>query len=169
MNKQTSLVMMLGLLAVSVGCGASSPKSFTKRAARIGCKASKKCEADAWDAAGHDSVAECVDKATPEDQVEAFVDMCEDFDRGEARKCLAGMRAYRRTCDEDKPTKEQTEACFKVCGDQLQLPGPMGLDPADPESVMRMLEAAGQWADDEYDDDDVEPSPALSTDALAAP
>lgn len=145
-------IMLLGVsLAVSslaIGCGARSPKSFIKRQAKIGCRALKKCDDDAWKAADFDNVRECIDETTKEDQVEAFADACEDFDRKAARKCLAAARKYKRTCDDDD---HQLEDCAKVCG-SLNVEG-LQLDPSDPDTIADILERSLEISEERYQDE----------------
>ena len=145
-------IMLLGVsLAVSsfaIGCGASSPKSFIKRQAKIGCRALKKCDDDAWKATDYDNVRECIDDTTKEDQVEAFVDLCDDFDRKAARKCLAAARKYKRTCDDDDL---EFEDCAKVCG-AINVEG-LELDPTDPDSIADIMERALEMSEERYQDE----------------
>jgi len=110
---RTTIATILLLLGISA-CG-STPASFVRSQARIGCRTLKKCDKFAWTEADHGSVGKCVDDAIG-DSVDDFVDACDDFDAAAARKCLRGMRKIKRTCDPESASDPQQEACQEVCG-----------------------------------------------------
>ncbi len=147
------LGLSLGISFVAVGCGSSSPKAFAKRSGKLACQTIEKCEEEIWKAAGYDSVSECVDDTTKEDDVEAFVDACDDFDRGAARKCLAAARKYKRSCDEADRTEEAMKDCGEVCGNLQQQEG-LHIDPNDPESMTDVLTRALELSEERFEDED---------------
>ncbi|MEM6992344.1 MAG: hypothetical protein AAF721_17665 [Myxococcota bacterium] len=145
--------LSLAVSALAVGCGSSSPKAFSKRSGKIGCRSMKKCDEEAWKASGYDTVSECIDEVNKEDAIEAFVDACKDFDNGKARECLAAGRKYKRTCDDSDLDEDALKACAGVCGDLLPSQG-LQLDPTDPESMHDVLARALEIAEEEYEDED---------------
>ena len=145
-NSSWLLCVAFAPLAFAVGCGSSSPENFIKKSTEIGCRYAKKCEKDDWDEAGYDSVKDCRDDLVSDDEADAFAEACEDFDRGAARKCLAGLRKAKRKCDEDAASDEQEEACAEVCG-SLDI-GELTRNPDTTDVVTRILEdAVGQYED----------------------
>jgi hypothetical protein len=116
MKNRALLVVAGGLLLAA--CGSSSPQGFVRAQARIGCKKAKKCDKSVWEQSDYGSVRECMDEQL-EQVEEQFVDNCDDFDSKAARKCLAGMRKVKRTCDEDAASSEQSKACSEVCGEMV--------------------------------------------------
>lgn len=130
MNEKAMLLVIGGL--VLAACGSSSPEGFVRAQARIGCKKTKKCDKSVWEQTDYGSIGECVDDSL-EAVEEQFVESCEDFDSRAARKCLAGMRKVKRTCDEDAPSSEQQDACGEVCGE-------LGADGWSERSIERAIE-----------------------------
>lgn len=110
---RTTIATIILLLGVSA-CG-STPASFVRSQARIGCRTLKKCDKFAWVEADHGSVGKCVDDAV-DGGIDDFVDACDDFDAAAARKCLRGMRKIKRSCDPEAASDSQQEACQDVCG-----------------------------------------------------
>lgn len=154
-------LFLLGLVVVGVGCGSSSPKSFMKRSAKLACQSVKKCEEATWNEAGYSSVADCVDVTLPEDKLEAFVDMCEDFDRGKARECLAAGREYKRSCDDNDITAEDIKVCAEVCGGSLGAVMGQEIDPMDPDTIRYRAEIALELMSEELDEPEEEPASEL--------
>lgn len=111
---KTRLLALSSLLLVSSlgGCTAT-PESFWKAVARIDCKTAKKCQEAAWVESGYDSIRDCVDDTLDEASQDDFADLCDDYDRKEARKCLRSGRKAKRSCDIDDLDED---ACANVCG-----------------------------------------------------
>lgn len=134
---------VFGALFVLTACGSSSPENFIEAQTREGCRKMKKCDESEWNAAGYDNVGDCVDKTLdatlPDGSTvrDSFVASCEDFDSGNARKCLAGARKIKRTCDDEAASSEQDEACANVCGDPLA--SELYRDPANLEIALELM------------------------------
>jgi hypothetical protein len=134
---------VIGALLMLTACGSSSPENFIEAQTREGCRKMKKCDESEWDAAGFDSVSDCVDETLdaqlPDGSTvrDAFVASCEDFDSGHARKCLAGARKVKRTCDDNAASSEQEDACANVCGNPLA--SELYRDPSDLEIAAELV------------------------------
>ncbi len=135
----------------AAGCTAT-PEAYYKASTRVGCRALKKCDEAAWNEAGFDNVGDCVDKTLKEFSESDFADICEDYDKSAARKCLRAGRKYRRSC-EDSDLEES--ACGEVCGTP-SLPGeltPEERGRAAAEAAFAAGEITEEELDQEYDDD----------------
>lgn len=157
-------VVLLGMVlgGLVVGCGSSSPKAFAKKSGKLNCQTLKKCDEALFNEAGYDSVADCVDDTVKDEDVEAFVDACEDFDSGKARQCLAAGRKYKRSCDDDDISEEDARTCAEVCG-SINIPtGELILDPGNPEVTVRILERAVEIMEEEYEDEPADPQGSFS-------
>jgi hypothetical protein len=134
---RTSIFLLCTVFTL-VGCGSSSPENFFEASTRISCRYAKKCEKDEWDAAGFDSVRECVDKALDSPLHDLLVEACDDFDSSAARKCLAGLRKARRQCDVDAPSEAQKRACRDVCGNPSA--SELFTDPRNEDAALMLLQ-----------------------------
>ncbi len=67
----------------------------------------------------------------------ARIDLCEDFDRSAARKCLRAARKAERQCSD----KVEKPACGEVCGTP-SLPGELEVDLDPTERGLKAAEAA---------------------------
>lgn len=137
----SSLFLLSSLGAA--GC-TITPNSYSKAAARVTCRTIKKCEEEAWDLAGYDKVSDCADDLVDDD----FADNCDDYDRGEARKCLRSARKAKRSCETDDL---DLEACAKVCG-TIEVPG---MGELTPEETGRFI-AEAKFAAGEITEQDLE-------------
>lgn len=141
-----SSAVLLSSLAAS-GCTAT-PEAYYKASTRVGCRAQKKCDEDAWNEAGFDNVRDCVDKTLDTLSPEDFADLCQDYDKKQARKCLRSGRKYKRSCDD---SDIDADACSKVCGTP-SLPGE--LNPEDHgRAVAEAKFAAGEITEAELEEE----------------
>lgn len=145
----SSALILSSLMAA--GCTAT-PEAYYKASTRVGCRALKKCEEDAWKLAGFDNVGDCVDKSLEDLSASDFADICDDYDKKAARKCLRAKRKYKRSCDEGDL---EESACLEVCGTPA-LPGELtpeerGLAAA--EAAFAAGEITEEELEQEYEDD----------------
>lgn len=149
--KSKLLLLSSAFLLSTLGAGCSAtPKSYYKASTRVGCRTLKKCEEDLWNEAGYDNVSDCVDETLKVTSEDDFADLCDDYDRGEARKCLRSARKAKRSCDTDDI---DADACAKVCG-TIEFPGTGELTPEEKGRVVAEAKfAAGEITEQELEDE----------------
>ena len=141
-----STIFLLSSFAAS-GCTAT-PEGFHRASTRLGCRTLKKCDEDAWKDADFDNIGDCVDESLKVVSESDFADLCENYDKKEARKCLRSGRKYRRSCDESDVDED---ACGKVCG---SISFPTELNPADEgRAVAEAKFAAGEITEEDLEDE----------------
>ncbi|MGH1341853.1 MAG: hypothetical protein ACRBN8_09900 [Nannocystales bacterium] len=156
-----SSIFLLSSLTAA-GCTAT-PEAYHKASTRVGCRALKKCEEDLWKEAGYDNVSDCVDESLKVVSESDFADLCADYDKKEARKCLRSGRKYKRSCDDGDIDED---ACAKVCGTPT-LPGTGELTPEERGRAAAEAQfAAGEITEQELDEElsDIEFEAELASD-----